>query len=131
PPEAGYSRCTLGQARAQLGRVTEGIALIRQGIASLLERGLHLVIPRYIANLAEAHEREGNIVEALETVEQALQANPNQLMNRPQIFTVRGELRLKHGQTEMAGADFRDAIGLAQKMGAKAWELRATMSLAR
>ena len=31
----------------------------------------------------------------------------------------------------MAEADFREAISLAQKMGAKAWELRATMSLAR
>ena len=31
----------------------------------------------------------------------------------------------------MAEADFRDAIALAQKMHAKAFELRATMSLAR
>jgi len=31
----------------------------------------------------------------------------------------------------LAEAEFRDAIALAQKLGAKAWELRATMSLAR
>jgi predicted ATPase len=31
----------------------------------------------------------------------------------------------------MAEAGFRDAISLALKMSAKAWELRATMSLAR
>jgi predicted ATPase len=30
----------------------------------------------------------------------------------------------------LAEADFREAIALAQKIGAKAWELRATMSLA-
>lgn len=40
-------------------------------------------------------------------------------------------MRLKRGQTELGEADFREAIALAQKMGAKAWELRATMSLAR
>ena len=34
-------------------------------------------------------------------------------------------------QTELAEADFRDAIALARKMRAKLWELRATMSLAR
>ena len=34
-------------------------------------------------------------------------------------------------QTELAEADFRESIALAQKMSAKAWELRATMSLAR
>jgi len=31
PPEAALSRCVLGRARAELGRATEGIALIRQG----------------------------------------------------------------------------------------------------
>jgi predicted ATPase len=34
-------------------------------------------------------------------------------------------------QPDLAEADFREAIALAQKMQAKAWELRATMSLAR
>jgi class 3 adenylate cyclase/tetratricopeptide (TPR) repeat protein len=130
-PEAAHSRCVLGQARAQLGHPTEGVALIRQGIASLLEAGLRLVIPTYTACLAEAQEREGAIVDALATVEQALQANPDQLVHRPEALRLRGELRLKQGQTELAEADFRESVALAQKMGAKAWELRATMSLAR
>ena len=85
----------------------------------------------YTACLAEAQEREGAIVDALETVEQALQANPDELIYRPETLRLRGELRLKQGQTELAEADFREAIALARNMGAKAWELRATMSLAR
>ena len=44
---------------------------------------------------------------------------------------MRGELRLRQGDSGAAEADFREAIALAQKMSAKAWELRATMSLAR
>jgi predicted ATPase len=40
-------------------------------------------------------------------------------------------LRLEVGQSELAEADFRDAITMAQKMSAKTWELRATMSLAQ
>ena len=131
PPEAAYSRCALGRARMQLGRPTEGIELLRQGIASSLEGGLRLTIPAYTASLAEALGREGAIVEALATVEHALQANRDQLVNRPDIIRVRGELRLKAEQPELAEADFRDAIELAQKMGAKAWELRTTISLAR
>ena len=47
------------------------------------------------------------------------------------FFRIRGELRLKQGQTDLAEADFREAIALARRMGAKAWELRATISLAR
>jgi predicted ATPase len=44
---------------------------------------------------------------------------------------VRGELLLRQGDSGLAEADFREAIVLAQKLGAKAWELRATISLAR
>jgi tetratricopeptide (TPR) repeat protein len=81
--------------------------------------------------LAAAQEREGAIGDALATVEQALQANPDELVARPEILTLRGELRLKQGQTELAESDFREAIALARTMAAKAFELRATMSLAR
>ena len=38
---------------------------------------------------------------------------------------------LKQGQPELAESDFRSSIALAQSMYGKAWELRATMSLAR
>jgi predicted ATPase len=70
-------------------------------------------------------------LEALETVEQTLRLNRGELIYHPEILRLRGELRLKPGQTELAEADFREAIALAQKMSAKAWELRATMSLGR
>ena len=38
---------------------------------------------------------------------------------------------MRQQQTEGAEADFRDSIALAQKQGAKAWELRSAMSLAQ
>jgi Flp pilus assembly protein TadD len=79
---------------------------------------------------AEAQEREGAIGDALATVEQALKVHPDELVFRPETLRVRGELRLKHGQTELAEGGFREAIALARSMGAKAWELRATTSLA-
>ena len=64
-------------------------------------------------------------------VEQALQANPDQLVSRPEMLRLRGELRLKQGQMESAAAEFHEAIALAQKIGAKTLELQATTSLAR
>jgi len=118
-------------ARSRLGRAAEGIGLIRRGIAGLLEIGTHLDIGLATAELAAALGREGATVEALETAERALRANPEQLVHQPEILRIRGELRLKQGQTELAEADFREAIALAQKMGAKAYELRASMSLGR
>ena len=73
----------------------------------------------------------GDIDGALATVEQALQANPSELTTRLGALRLRGELRLIQGQTELAEADFREALALAQKMGAKALELGTTTSLAR
>ena len=126
-----WSRCLLGRSRAELGRATEGIELIRQGIAGILEIGWGLGIPVSTAWLAEAQARKGAIVDALATIEQALQANPDQLIVRPEMLGLRGELRLTQGQAQLAEADFREAISLAQKMGTKMWELCATTSLAR
>ena len=57
--------------------------------------------------------------------------NPDELAHRPEILRLRGELRLKQGQTELAEDGFRESLALAQKIGAKAWELRASTSLAR
>jgi tetratricopeptide (TPR) repeat protein len=130
PVPAAMCRCVLGQVRAQLGRATEGIALIRKGIAGLL-KGSRSTIPYVTAELAVAQEREGAITDALETVEQALQANSKaNPKDQTEALWIRGELRGKHGQIEQAEADFRESITLAQEMGAKALELRATTSLA-
>jgi tetratricopeptide (TPR) repeat protein len=131
PYPAALCRCVLGRARAQLRHMDKATALIRDGMDRLLKIGSRFGISSYMAYLAEAQEDEGALVEALETLEQALRANPNELVYRPEILRLRGELRLKQEQTELAEGDFRDSIALAQKIGAKAWELRATMSLAR
>jgi tetratricopeptide (TPR) repeat protein len=131
PFVAAAARTTLGNARAQLGRVLEGVTLLRRGIAQLLEIEARLGISHFTTDLAAALERQGAIPEALATIEQALQLNPNEMFYRPETLRLRGELRLKQGQNENAEADFREAIALAQRMGAKAWELRATISLAR
>jgi len=124
------SRCMLSHARAQLGRTIEGIELVRNGIASMINIG-NVGITYYTAYLAEAQKRAGATADALETIEEALLSNPDELACRPEILRLRGELQLELRQTELAEVDFREAVALAEKMSAKAWELRASMSLAR
>ena len=125
------SQGTLGWAQAQLGNTVEGITLIRRTLSGFGETGSRVDISDVLTRLAEAQVLNGTIDEALDTIEDALQANPDELVFQPNILTRRGELRLKLGQVELADADFREAIALAQKMSAKAWELRATTSLTR
>jgi class 3 adenylate cyclase/tetratricopeptide (TPR) repeat protein len=131
PLVAAGSKCSLGKVRAQLGRANEGVELLRQGIAGLLKMGLR---PRAFSNkafLAQAQVAAGAILEALETVEQAIQENTDEPLSLPGTFWLRGELQLKQGQNEAAEADFREAIALSRSMGAKMAELCAVMSLAR
>jgi len=85
----------------------------------------------YMTYLADAQHRAGAIGDALETVEQALNFNPEEAVYRPETLRIRGELRLTQGDQQLAEADFRDSIAMAHSMGAKAWELRTTMSLVR
>src|SRR5262249_23319990 len=106
--------------------------LIRQGMASLLEIGSRYSITNIAASLAEVEERDcTTITDVSEAFEQARQANPDELVSQPEILRLRGQSRLKLGDPELAEADFREAIAMAQRMEAKAWELRATTSLAR
>jgi class 3 adenylate cyclase/tetratricopeptide (TPR) repeat protein len=131
PHIAGLSRCVLGAALAQLARPSEGVGLIRQGIAALFEIGARAGVGQYTAWLAEAQGCVGGFAEALEMIEQSLRGYPDEQLYRPESFRSRGELLLRQGKVELAQTSFREAIALAQKMGAKAWELRATISLAR
>jgi tetratricopeptide (TPR) repeat protein len=125
------SLCILGQARTQLGNAQEGIALLCKGIDGLLGGGTRLGLTREFTYLAHAQQLNGALAEALETVENTLQMNPEELLFRPETMRVRGEIQLKLGKIELAETDFLEAIVLAQPMSAKSWELRATMSLAR
>lgn len=124
-------RVTLGWARAALGRTREGSALIHEGITSYAAIGGRLGASGYLTYLAAAQAMDGAITQALDTIDMALHANPEERAFRPEALRVRGELRLEQGRTEAAQADFREAIMLARSMNAKSWELRATMSLAR
>jgi tetratricopeptide (TPR) repeat protein len=124
------SRMVSGRARASLGQPVEGVSLIREGIAALPEtdrNGMTL----FLSWLAEAQALDGAIAAALATIDQALEANPMERAFVGDALRIRGELYLKVGQAPEAEADLREAIAVAQKVGAKALELRAAISLAR
>ena len=93
--------------------------------------GVRRACRMYSVWLAEAESREGANLSGLNTIEQALEAYPDELKCWPETLRVRGELRAKQGAGEAAENDFRHAIALKQTIGAKAWELRATTGLAR
>jgi tetratricopeptide (TPR) repeat protein len=125
------ARSQLGLVRTQVGDVTSSVALLREALAGLSQIRTRIIITMHLTCLALAQAANGKIGDALDSIEAALSANPEEVLYRPYTLTARGEMRLKIGKPDLAEADFHDAILLAQKMGAKSYELRATMVLAR
>jgi predicted ATPase len=128
---ADMSRILVGWARAQLGRTGESVSLICEGLNGLVGAGVKMEMTDFLTCHAEVLVLTGMYEDALETLEEALFTNSEERVFRANILRWRGELRLKLNQTELAELDFREAIGLARNMNAKAWELRATTSFAR
>jgi class 3 adenylate cyclase/tetratricopeptide (TPR) repeat protein len=126
---AAGSRVFLGLAEAALGNPGHGMPIVNLGLQGLKESGVGIAMTPCLSWVAMVQSLNGKVTEALATIEESLVVNPAELCWRPDAIRVRGELRLKVGQTEAAEADFRGAIALAKKIGAKAWELRAAMSL--
>jgi class 3 adenylate cyclase/tetratricopeptide (TPR) repeat protein len=123
-------------ARAKSGVVSDGIDRIREALTELDSLKFYLARALYLSLLSETQAASGEIGEALVSVEQALQANPEEVIYHPAVLTLRGELRLSHDQMgkprfKTSEQDFRDAIWIARSISAKSLELRATMSLAR
>ena len=121
----------LGVSEALLGNVTEGLALVDSALRSWVETKARIFWTLHLGYKAAAQAQGGKVLEALATVEEALQANPTELCFRPDAIKIRGELRLRLHQSEAAEADFRESVDIARKIGAKLFELRATTSLAR
>jgi tetratricopeptide (TPR) repeat protein len=121
----------LGRARAELGHQAEGVALIRQGIAEKEQTMSRLAHTHNYTVLAETQALPGEIDDALVTADKALELNPQERVDHPDAYRVRGDLRFKKGLTEHADQDFRKAIALSRTMSAKMLELSATTALCK
>jgi class 3 adenylate cyclase/tetratricopeptide (TPR) repeat protein len=123
-------------ALAKNGEVSGATTSIREALAELDSMEFYLARALYLCLLGETQAAAGEIGEAIISVEQALQANSEEVIYHPLALTLRGELRLDSNQVGRAGfetseQDFRDAVRIAQSISAKSLEVRATTSLAR
>jgi tetratricopeptide (TPR) repeat protein len=126
-----WARMFRGWAQAQLGHPDEGASLIREALTAFRANGSLAIVPLFLNLLAEAQTLGGALTDGLRTLEEALTFSPDERFWRPETLRARGEIRCRQGREELAEADFSDAIALAREISAKAWELRASTSLAR
>ena len=113
--------------------MAEGIAQLRQGFAGWRATGAGVVSPWWLALLAEACGKVGQLDEGLRALEEALTAvQHNEEHNyEAEVYRLKGELLLQQSAAQQGEAEehFQQALTVARRQQAKSWELRAAMSL--
>jgi predicted ATPase len=122
-----------GWAKLKSGDVTEGISLLRGGLAAYRATGAEMWMAHYLDLVAVACEIAGQIAEGLTLSDDALQiaARTGERWCAAELNRHKGQLLLRQGHSEAAEELYRKALSIAEEEGAKLWELRAAMSLAR
>ena len=128
PGMVAFASVFRGWALAEQGRTDEGIALIHDGQDSMISEG---AASTALTALSEALTRAGRLDEALATLEQTVPTARKSAIELLFVLWRRGELHWQRGDETAAETDFREALAIAQRLGSKAYQLRATTSLAR
>jgi class 3 adenylate cyclase/predicted ATPase len=122
-----------GWVKAKVGDPAEGILALRTGLTAFRATGAQAGMPHYNALLAEACELAGQIEEGLTLLDDALEftERTGERWFAAELNRRKGQLMLRQGNARAAEELYRIALSIAEEQGAKLWELRAAVSLAR
>ncbi len=124
-----------GSRRAEQGQVEAGIEQILQGAATWEAMGTTALRVLQLIVLIRAYRAAGHVEEALRIVAQALPLAERGGLRygEAKLWRLRGELLLSGENVDETAAEacFQRAIAIARQQGARLWELRASVSLAR
>jgi len=121
------TKIVLGWALNEQGH-REGIDQMREGIEGHRATQTQVLLPHFLALLAEGLGKSGEVEKGLRVSKEALAVvhRNGEAYYQAELCRIRGELS-PAGQGEQW---FKQAIKIAQQQKARSWELRAAMSLA-
>jgi class 3 adenylate cyclase/predicted ATPase len=122
-----------GWAKVKSGDVTEGITVLRGSSTAYRASGAELLVPHYFALTAAALEIVGQVEECLTLLDDSLQIveRTGERWLAAELNRHKGQLLLQQGYSDAAEELYHKALSIAEQQGAKLWQLRAAMSLAR
>jgi predicted ATPase len=126
-----------GWALAGLGAGAAGIAQLHQGLTAWKAAGSETYRTYFLALLAEALGKEGQIEEGLGVLAEALAQMDatSEGFHGSELHRLQGEFLLRREPAEVSGREaeacFRRALTIARRQQARSLELRAAMSLVR
>src|SRR5262245_2018293 len=117
------------------GRPGEALPLLTSALEAYRATGAGVWLPYFLSILGDAYIQAGQLDDAREALNKglAIAEKSNELCQKSELLRLNGELALLMGSHQESAAEdcFRQAISTAQLQRSKAWELRATTSLAR
>ena len=116
------------------GRLEQGIRLLQKGLEAYRGTGAELAVPYYLSILADGCLQAGRFTESHAALDEALALveKNDERFQEAELHRLNGELLLAESGDQTAAEEcFRRAVETAHRQQSKAWELRATMSLAR
>jgi predicted ATPase len=124
-----------GQTPILKGKPTEGIALLKAGIAAWEAGGGKAGLPRINASLAEGMALTGDLDNALHLIDELIvqveRLGWEQRYFYAEILRLKGWMLSLKGDLESAVGNFLASLDWARRQQAKMWELRTSTSLAR
>jgi len=124
-----------GWAAVDAGAIADGLQRMRRGVEDLREQNALIFDGLVKIALAEAEAGAGDVDRALALLDEAL-ATSERIGHRTfeaELHRSRGEMLMKRDPADPAPAEeaLQAAIGVAKQQGARSFELRAALSLAR
>jgi predicted ATPase/DNA-binding winged helix-turn-helix (wHTH) protein len=128
--------CLKGQLLVRRGDYAAGSDVLRAALEARRKAGWTACHPEFLGTLAEGLLGLGRLREAGTVIEQALRwsERSGEFWYAAELHRMKGELALlgvERLRTRRAERAFAKARDLARRQGALAWELRASLSLAR
>jgi predicted ATPase len=129
------SRLYLSWGRTQLGNTQRGLDDFRKSLADYRDQGNRIIVPGFLGALARLEAAAQNYQRALALIDEALamsQEGGDRLYDS-NLHRLRGNILLKREPANPAQAEeaFKTSLAIAKQQGARSFELRAALSLAR
>lgn len=133
-----------GWTFAEQSDTEKGIAMIHKGIAAWEQTRAEMVLPLFLALLAQAYKRAGQYNLALQTLDSGLSIvdRTGERAHAAELTRLQGELHVILSEKDETSAEdntlsnvtqaedyFQKALTIARQQSAKSWELRAALSL--
>lgn len=111
----------------------DALQLMDERLGNYISRGHWLMVPYFRMLQSTELIRLGRHDEARVVIRDAFDvvARTNECWTQPELHRLEGKIDVVQSKHAEAEANFLKAIEVARQQGAKSWELRATMSLAR